>query len=61
MSMCTSFGLKRGEAAREVRRVIAAVGRWKAHFRSCGVSARDIESLAEQIDRPFLAEQRRRF
>jgi serine/threonine-protein kinase HipA len=61
MSMCTSFGLKTDEAAREVRVVIDVVGRWKKHFRSCGVSARDIESLAEQIDRPFLASQRREF
>jgi serine/threonine-protein kinase HipA len=61
MSMSTSFGLKPDQAAREVRLVIAAIGRWKRHFRSCGVSARDIDSLAEQIDRPFLEEQRRDF
>jgi serine/threonine-protein kinase HipA len=61
MSMCTSFGLKQAEAAREVRLVIGAIDRWKAHFRSCGVSTRDIETLAEQIDRPFLAEQRHGF
>jgi serine/threonine-protein kinase HipA len=61
MSMCTSFGLKTDEAAREVRLVIDAIGRWKRHFRSCGVGARDIEMVAEQIDRPFLEAQRRRF
>jgi serine/threonine-protein kinase HipA len=61
MSMCTSFGLKRDAAAREVRRVIAVVERWQKHFRSCGVTARDIELLAEQIDRAFLASQRREF
>jgi len=61
MSMCTSFGLKRDEAAREVRLVIDVIDRWKEHFRSCGVSAHDIESLAEQIDRPFLAAQRKGF
>jgi serine/threonine-protein kinase HipA len=58
MSMCSSFGLKTDEAAREVRVVIRAIGRWKQHYRSCGVSARDIEPLAEQIDRAFLADQR---
>lgn len=58
MSMCSSFGLKTDEAAREVRVVLRTIVRWKQHFQSCGVSARDIESLAEQIDRPFLADQR---
>jgi serine/threonine-protein kinase HipA len=58
MSMVASFGMTRDQAAREVRRVIAAIDRWKDHFRSCGVTGRDIESLAEQIDRPFLREQR---
>ena len=61
MSMCGSFGLTTDQAAREARVVIRAIDRWKKHFRSCGVSARDIESLAEQIDRPFLATQRREF
>jgi len=61
MSMSTSFDLKTDEAAREVRLVIGVIDRWKQHFRSCGVSARDIEALAEQIDRPFLEQQRREF
>jgi serine/threonine-protein kinase HipA len=61
LSMCSSFGLKTDEAAREVRLVIEGVDRWKAHFRSCGVSAHDIDSLAEQIDRPFLESQRKEF
>jgi len=61
LSMCSSFGLKTDEAAREIGVVIEVLDRWKEHFRSCGVSARDIDSLAEQIDRPFLAEQRREF
>ena len=61
MSMCGSFGLQDDEAAREVRLVIDVIDRWKEHFRSCGVGIRDIESLAEQIDRPFLQEQRRDF
>jgi serine/threonine-protein kinase HipA len=45
-----------GEVAREVAKVVAG---WRAHFKTQGVSARDIELLAEQIDRPFLREQRR--
>jgi len=59
--MSTSFDLKTDEAAREVRLVIGVIDRWKEHFRSCGVSVRDIELLAEQIDRPYLEEQRRDF
>lgn len=31
---------------------------WRKHFRQCGVSKGDIEALAEQIDRPFLRDQR---
>jgi serine/threonine-protein kinase HipA len=58
MSMSTSFGLNKDEAAREVRLVVGVIDRWKEHFRSCGVGARDIELLAEQIDRPFLQQQR---
>jgi serine/threonine-protein kinase HipA len=61
LSMCTSFGLDTDEAAREVRLVIGVIDRWKEHFRSCGVRPRDIESLAAQIDRPFLEAQRRAF
>ncbi len=58
MSMCTMFALKRDEAAQEVAEVAAVVAGWQAHFADCGVSARDIESYTEQIDRPFLKAQR---
>jgi serine/threonine-protein kinase HipA len=61
MSMCTQFALKRDEAAAEVRRVCKAVAGWQQHFAHCGVSKRDLELLVEQIDRPFLREQRDRF
>jgi serine/threonine-protein kinase HipA len=40
------------------REVAAAVRSWRAHFAATGVSVRDIELLAEQIDRPFLFDQR---
>jgi serine/threonine-protein kinase HipA len=39
----------------EVGLVVAG---WRAHFAATGVLARDIDLLAEQIDRPFLQEQR---
>ena len=43
---------------REVRAVTRVVDGWKEHFKSCGVTAGDIELYAEQIDRPFLRDQR---
>jgi serine/threonine-protein kinase HipA len=58
LSMSNLFALKPDEAVTEVRRVARVVSGWKAHFRACGVSAADIELYAEQIDRPFLREQR---
>ncbi len=57
-SLCTSFALKRDEAAREIRHVIEVVDKWRTHFDACGVTKGDIEQLAEQIDRPFLHDQR---
>lgn len=57
-SMAASFGLKGKDAGREIGRVVAAVEGWKKHFKAAGVRARDIDSLAEQIDRPFLRGQR---
>jgi serine/threonine-protein kinase HipA len=39
-------------------RVAEVVNGWKAHFQQAGVSSRDIDLLAEQIDRPGLASQR---
>jgi serine/threonine-protein kinase HipA len=61
MSMCASFALKKDEAVREIRRVIEVIEHWRTHFTTCGVADGDIDLLAEQIDRPFLKEQRRDF
>jgi serine/threonine-protein kinase HipA len=61
LSMAQMFGLARNEAIQEIRVVVRAVDRWREHFRECGVTRHDIESCAEQIDRPFLADQRREF
>jgi serine/threonine-protein kinase HipA len=61
MSMCGQFGLSEGDAAREVRAVVKSIDRWADHFAACGVRQRDIEAQAEQIDRPFLREQRQAF
>jgi len=61
MSMSTLFSLKADDAAVEVRSVCKVVEGWKHHFRRCKVTAHDIELLAEQIDRPFLRDQRTAF
>jgi serine/threonine-protein kinase HipA len=58
LSMAALFGLKKGEAASEARAVAAVVSEWQEHFAACGVTQRDIEYYAAQIDRPFLREQR---
>lgn len=58
LSMAALFALDERHALAEVRRVIRVVARWKEHFAACGVRARDIALYAEQIDRPFLRDQR---
>jgi serine/threonine-protein kinase HipA len=58
LSEHAQFGLKRDEAEAQVRQVVAVAAGWKDHFAAAGVRAADIESLAQQIDRPFLADQR---
>ena len=59
LSMAQLFSLEPAAALREVRAVARVVDGWKAHFRKCGVTASDVRLLAEQVDRPFLLEQRR--
>jgi serine/threonine-protein kinase HipA len=59
LSEHTQFGLKRDEAEAQVRQVVAVAAGWKDHFAAAGVRAADVESLSQQLDRPFLADQRR--
>ena len=61
MSQCALFGLTPARAAAEVFEVIEVVNGWHTHFKNCGVSGADIESLAERIDGEPLAAQRRDF
>ena len=61
LSIASQFALKGNEPIRELRVVASAVEQWKKHFAAVGVSARDIESYAEQIDRPFLRDQRAQY
>ncbi len=56
-----AFGLLPAEAAAEVAAVIEVVNTWQAHFARVGVSARDIDSLAERIDGAHLLAQRTGF
>jgi serine/threonine-protein kinase HipA len=58
LTMCSQFGLKRDAAVQQARDVAKVVRRWTTHFANEGVSARDLEHHAAQIDRPFLREQR---
>jgi serine/threonine-protein kinase HipA len=61
MTQCEAFGLLPAEAATEVTAVIEVVNTWQAHFEQVGVTARDIQSLAERIDGEALLNQRERF
>lgn len=58
LSMSTLFSLSRDQAIRETRSVIRVVDTWREHFQTCGVTPGDIDSYAEQLDRPFLLDQR---
>jgi serine/threonine-protein kinase HipA len=59
LSMAQLFELNKEQAVAQVRRVARVVAGWRPHFANGGVGRRDLELLTEQIDRPFLADQRR--
>lgn len=61
MSQCEAFGLRPLDAATEIVQVIEVVNAWKAHFAQVGVTKRDIDSLAQQIDGEYLLAQRNEF
>jgi serine/threonine-protein kinase HipA len=58
LSEHAQFGLRLGEAQQLIRDLVNVVARWPAHFAACGVRRQDLDSLAEQIDRPGLLAQR---
>lgn len=58
LSMAPMFSLTRKAALEQAREVVGVVNRWQQHFREAGVRQRDIDLYAEQIDRPFLKDQR---
>jgi serine/threonine-protein kinase HipA len=61
MSQCELFGYTQAQAAAEVMNVIKVVDGWRQHFAACGVSAADVQSLAERIDGDQLLGQRQTF
>src|SRR5882757_3785796 len=58
LSMSWMFGLGKDDAVGEVRAVARVADGWQQHFMACGVTRGDIDLYAEQIDRPFLRDQR---
>jgi serine/threonine-protein kinase HipA len=58
LSMSQMFGLAKNEAVKEAQAVAQVIDGWQQHFMECGVTRGDIELYAEQIDRPFLRDQR---
>lgn len=47
LSQCERFGLTREAARKEMENVMAIVRTWQDHFLACGVSAKDIEYMAQ--------------
>jgi serine/threonine-protein kinase HipA len=58
LSMSPMYALTKSEALKEARAVAQVIDGWKPHFAACGVTHGDIDLYAEQIDRPFLRDQR---
>ena len=59
LSMSSMYGLGKNEAIKEAQAVAQVIDGWKQHFVASGVTRGDIDLYAEQIDRPFLSDQRR--
>jgi serine/threonine-protein kinase HipA len=53
-----AFGLTQAKAQEVAAEVAGVASGWRAHFKRKRVALRDIQLLGEQIDRPFLREQR---
>lgn len=59
LSTAHLFGLKPGQAQTVVREVAGVVHQWPDHFQRTGLCAADMAVIAQHLDRPFLADQRR--
>jgi serine/threonine-protein kinase HipA len=53
------FGLKTTQAHALVKEVVAVVSQWRLHFAQQGMTERDLDTIAQHLDRPFLRSQRR--
>jgi serine/threonine-protein kinase HipA len=58
LSLSQMYGLAKNEAVKEAQAVARVIDGWQQHFMACGVTRGDIDLYAEQIDRPFLGDQR---
>jgi serine/threonine-protein kinase HipA len=47
LSQCERFGLSIETARVEIDKVVTPVRAWRDHFHACGVSAKDIEYIAQ--------------
>ena len=47
LSQCERFGLTTEAARKEIESIVATVRTWREHFRACGVSAKDVEYMAQ--------------
>lgn len=59
LSQSSLFGLSLKQAQSALREVISVVDKWRDHFLAVGMTHRDIEVVAEHLERPYLAQQRR--
>ncbi|MEI7514491.1 MAG: HipA domain-containing protein [Betaproteobacteria bacterium] len=58
LSEAQAFCLTKDAAVETIQRLAATVARWKEFFQSQGVSARDVDRMAQYIDGPVLRPQR---
>jgi serine/threonine-protein kinase HipA len=47
LSQCERFGLATEAARKEIENVVTTVRTWRDRFRACGVSAKDVEYIAQ--------------
>jgi serine/threonine-protein kinase HipA len=47
LSQCERFGLSAEAARKEIEGIVTIVRTWRDHFRACGVSAKDVEYVAQ--------------
>lgn len=47
LSQCERLGLRTEAARKEIESIVATIRNWREHFRGCGVSAKDVEYMAQ--------------